>query len=109
MRPEEKEDQQVRARMQRLGNLIDKELPYGWGFVMLAFPFGKDGRMNYVSNAEREDVVRSMYEFIDASKERWAEHQAEPDSAAEDEQLARARQKVAELEGEIARLKKAGV
>jgi hypothetical protein len=64
--------------------------------------------MNYVANAERADVVRAMYEFMEASKGKWAEDVPEEDAAAEDEQLARARQRVAELEGEIGRLRKAG-
>ena len=61
--------------------------------------------MNYVSNAGRADVIRSMYEFIEASKAGWAEHIPEESSAAEDEQLARARQRIAELKREIERLK----
>ena len=46
-----------------------------------------------------------MYEFIEASKAGWAEHIPEESSAAEDEQLARARQRIAELKREIERLK----
>jgi hypothetical protein len=58
--------------------------------------------MNYVSNADRPDVVRALYEFIEATKQGWAEHEAPMGAAAEDEQLARARQRIAELEQEIA-------
>jgi hypothetical protein len=93
------EDAKVRADMQRLGRLLDDQLPFGWGFVFLAFPFGSDGRMNYVANAERADVVRAMYEFIEASKAGFGEHVPDPSAAAEDEQLGRARQRIAELEG----------
>jgi hypothetical protein len=73
-------------------------LPYGWGFVVLAFPFGAGGRMNYISNAERADIVRVMYEFIEATKGKWGEHEPDLGAAAEDEQLGRARQRIAELE-----------
>jgi hypothetical protein len=96
MTPQEQEDQKVRADLQALGRHVDHQLPYGWGFVVLAFPFGADSRMNYISNAERADVVRAMYEFIEATKEKWAEHVPELDAAAEDEQLGRTRQQIAE-------------
>ena len=98
------EDAKVRRDMQALARHVDRQLPYGWGFVVLAFPFGADGRMNYVANAKREDVVRAMYEFISVTKEQWMEHEPELGSAAEDEQLARARQRIAELEEELRKL-----
>jgi methylphosphotriester-DNA--protein-cysteine methyltransferase len=66
------------------------------------FPYGEGGRMNYVANARRGDVVRAMYEFIEATKEKWGEDIAE-DVAGEDEELGRLRQRVAELEGIIRR------
>jgi hypothetical protein len=103
MTPQDQEDQKVRADLQALARHVDKQLPYGWGFVVLAFPFGADGRMNYVSNADRSDVVRAMYEFIEASKDQWAEHEPEIGAAAEDEQLGRLRQRVAELERQLER------
>lgn len=100
------EDLKVRRDMQSLARHIDNQLPFGWGFVLLAFPFGADGRMNYVANGKREDVVRVMYEFIEATKEQWAEHEPPLSAAAEDEQLGRARQRIAELERELDRLRK---
>lgn len=99
MTQQEQDDAKVRHDLKAMANFIDKLLPYGWGFVVLAFPFGAGGRMNYVSNAQRPDVIRAMYEFIEASKEQWMEHEPELSSAAEDEQLGRARQRIAELEG----------
>jgi hypothetical protein len=96
---QEAEDVKVRADLQALARHVDNQLPFGWGFIVLAFPFGSDGRMNYVSNADRVDVVRVMYEFIEATKATWAEHEPPIGAAAEDEQLARARQRIAELEG----------
>jgi hypothetical protein len=98
----EDELKQVRQNLQGMGRYIDKQLPYRWGFVLLTFPFGADGRMEYVSNAQRADVVRALYEFIEITKGKWAEHVPEESSAAEDEQLGRARQRIAELEGYLA-------
>lgn len=35
------------------------------GFVLLVFPFGSnDGRCNYISNADRKDIVTMMKEQI---------------------------------------------
>jgi hypothetical protein len=95
------EDESVRADLPRIAKWIDAQLPIGWCFVVLATPFGKDARMNYISNAERADVVRLMYEFIEATKAKWGDHQPELSAAAEDEQIARLRQRVAELEREL--------
>jgi hypothetical protein len=106
MTPQEQEDAKVRKDLQSLARHVDNQLPYGWGFVVLAFPFGVGGRMNYVSNADRVDVVRSMYEFIDATKKQWEMHEPDLGSAAEDEQLGRARQRIAELERELEKLRK---
>jgi len=97
MTPLEQEDEKVRADLQGLAQYVKRQLPSNWGFVILAFPFGSGGRMNYVANAERSDVVRTMYEFIEGTKRQWGEHI--PESAAkEDSELGRLRQRVAELE-----------
>ena len=34
------------------------------GFVLLVFPFGDQGRCNYISNAERDDVVVLLKEQL---------------------------------------------
>lgn len=34
------------------------------GFVLLTFKFGDEGRVNYISNAEREGVVTAMKSFL---------------------------------------------
>jgi len=98
------QDQQVRQKLKSIAQWVDSQLPYGWGFVVLAFPFGADGRMNYVANAQRADVVRAMYEFIQRSKEEaWGTHVAdemEAGSQAQDELVGRLRQQLAALEAE---------
>jgi hypothetical protein len=94
---EEHKDKEVRANLQRIARQVAIQLPGDWGFVLLAFPFGPGGRMNYVANAGRADIVRAMYEFIEATKAGWGAHVPQ-DSAAEDRELGRLRQRVAELE-----------
>jgi hypothetical protein len=94
----EQEDAKVRKDLQALARHVDKQLPYGWGFVLLAFPYGAGGRMNYVATADRADVVRAMYEFIEGTKASWGTDEPPLGAAAEDELIARLRQRVAELE-----------
>jgi len=62
-------EQTCQAIGQRIGEVLDAHSDANpdsprIGFVLLTFTFGDDGWMTYVSNAQREDVVRSMYEFI---------------------------------------------
>jgi hypothetical protein len=71
-------------------------LPYGWGFVLLAFPYSAGGRIKCVTNEGRSEVLGAMYEFIEVTKEKWA---------GLDEETVRLRERVAELEGELGRTK----
>lgn len=61
------EQRRVRARLQRIAKAIDDELPVGWGFFVLCFPFMQppDTHGEYASNARREDVVAAMKGFIE--------------------------------------------
>ncbi len=40
------------------------------GFVLLAYDFDDKGRLNYISNSRREDVLCAMREFIARSEGR---------------------------------------
>lgn len=45
--------------------LNGKERPKQTGFIMLVFPFdGHEGRCNYISNADRKDVVLLLKEQL---------------------------------------------
>lgn len=35
------------------------------GFCLLIFDFNEKGRIEYLSNAKREDMIRAMLEFVD--------------------------------------------
>ncbi len=66
-KPHDGKDAYTRDRMQKIGRLIDEELPDGWGFCLMAFPFNEPGRTNYISNGKRSDVIRSLRAFIKRS------------------------------------------
>ena len=60
-------EEQARDMLQEIAKDIDKKLPKGFGFTLLAYEFGdEDGRkMLYVSNSDREDIKKAMQEFIE--------------------------------------------
>jgi hypothetical protein len=64
-------DQETKQLMQKFGEIIGKLLP-GYGFFLMIFEFHSQGRANYISNAQREDVINSMKEFIQRTENAWA-------------------------------------
>jgi hypothetical protein len=54
----------IRKEMQGWAAEIKGWIPPEHGFVLLVFPYGPGGIMQYVANAERLDVVQAMREFI---------------------------------------------
>lgn len=60
------------AQMQAIASVLDEQFNPGaargqrtTGFVLLVFPFGNtDGRCNYISNADRADVVTMLKEQL---------------------------------------------
>lgn len=73
--------EETRDFMNRLAESIDMGLNGAdtlkkdkeWGFLVLVFPFGKDGRANYISNARREEVIALMKEQIARFEGRYVE------------------------------------
>lgn len=59
-------------KMEAMGQLLKKEFE-GFGFCLLVFDFGEGGNMNYMSNANREDMVTAMKECIAALEGRLLE------------------------------------
>lgn len=73
--PDGGKDAYTREHMQRIANLVNEEIPAHWGFFVMTFPFdGNRGRMNYVSNAKREDIAKLMKEFLDKGGFRPGHH-----------------------------------
>lgn len=60
----------TREQMQKIARLVDEQLPQGWAFIVIAAPFEKaEGRVNYVSNAKRQDVQTLLTNFLQVLKE----------------------------------------
>lgn len=72
---------ELQEKMNELAHALDSYLngdarggDRTWGFILMAFPFGSDlGRCNYISNAERQDVITLLREQL-----RYFEGMAEP-------------------------------
>jgi len=67
--------------MQRVAKAVDGELPDNYGFIVLAFPFTgaggpEDEICRYASNANREDVVKVLKEWLitNGAEEDWIKH-----------------------------------
>ena len=63
----------VKSKMQKIEKKVDEELPNVYGFVVLSFNFGegKDNERMYVSNANRQDIVKAMKEWIKKTEENF--------------------------------------
>jgi hypothetical protein len=65
-------EEAYRQKMQAVGQALDdtfnpnNAMPKQTGFVLLVFPFGdaQSGRINYLSNGVRQDVVTAMKELL---------------------------------------------
>lgn len=60
-------EQQANDALQAIAKEIKERLPENMGFALLAYEFGdaENRRMMYVSNSNREDIIKSMLEFCD--------------------------------------------
>lgn len=59
-------EQEIREQMQAVGEAVSMFLPDGYGFTLLIFRTGdvEDGRMNYMSTANREDMLVALKELV---------------------------------------------
>ena len=58
---------QTEARLQEIADRLHasvNEVAAGCGFALMVFKFGSGGNMFYTSNANRDDMIGIMKEFI---------------------------------------------
>lgn len=60
-------EKQANDTLQLIAQDIKEKLPENMGFALLAYEFGdaEDKRLMYVSNSNREDVLKAMVEFLE--------------------------------------------
>lgn len=63
--PDDPIDPKVRELMNKLASGLSSVLK-PWGFALLVFPMNEpiNGRINYISNARREDMVVALKELL---------------------------------------------
>lgn len=64
-------------KLQILASMIKHQLPKGHGFILLTFPFegSQDNIIQYVSNGQREDVIKALKEFLlTQCDDEWLSH-----------------------------------
>jgi hypothetical protein len=61
---------ETKELMQSVASALEEVFPK-LGFCLMIFEFNKSGQMNYISNADRRDVVEAMEEFIVKTKGTW--------------------------------------
>ena len=59
-------EEKANAIMQDIAKDISQKLPERMGFALLTYEFGEvdNKKMLYVSNSNREDVLKAMLEFV---------------------------------------------
>ena len=59
----EDSEEYIKRKLQVWAADLEDQLPKKHGFVLLVFPFGPEGMMQYVSNGRREDVLQALPEL----------------------------------------------
>ena len=54
----------VEAQAAELAGVIQSALPKGLGFALFVFNFGDGGHLAYMSNAQREDMIKAVKEWL---------------------------------------------
>lgn len=55
-------------KMRDLANMVAKEVP-GFGFCLMVFPSKEEGMINYISNANRDDMIEALEEQVKILKD----------------------------------------
>lgn len=57
-------NEEIENTLREMGQTIGDALPEGWGFTLQIYSFGENGSTFYISNADRQDMIAMMKEFI---------------------------------------------
>jgi GTPase len=55
---------EVEEVLREMAGTVSSRLPAGWGMALFLFEFGENGTCFYISDAQREDMVRMLREWI---------------------------------------------
>lgn len=57
--------EELERKMQGIAGAVKPMVPEGCGFAVLVFHYGEGGFMNWVSNAQRADMIKALREMAD--------------------------------------------
>lgn len=57
--PHEQLEALLTAELQKWAKMVDDELPEGWGFTLMVFPYHSK-EVLYVSSAQRDDMAKTI-------------------------------------------------
>lgn len=55
---------EAEAKARELARTIKKDLPTGWGFMLILASYGADGFMTYISSCDREDAKKMLVDLF---------------------------------------------
>lgn len=55
---------EIEQDLREIGRAVADSLPKGWGFTLFIFSFGEGGSTFYLSNANRDDMLKALTEFM---------------------------------------------
>jgi hypothetical protein len=63
----------IESTLRKLATGLATDIPDGWGFTLFIVEFGEKGSTFYISNTNRQDMIKAMQEFIDKNKQHFNE------------------------------------
>lgn len=60
---------EVEIILEKIGKLLKRSMPRGWGFTVLLFDYSKPGKdasqLFYLSSAPKADTIKTMIQFVE--------------------------------------------
>ncbi len=65
-------NEEIEKSLKEIGLKLKGIMPNGWGYTLFMFDYqkGNDGALFYLSTAKREDMIKTLEEFIKKEKKR---------------------------------------
>lgn len=60
----EVDDPMIKSILLRVGRKLLQDMPPKYGFTLFIFTYGEGGDLFYMSSALREDMIKTMKEFL---------------------------------------------
>jgi hypothetical protein len=57
--------EQAEVKAWKIGRLIGGQMPKGWGFTLILSSYGEKGFLTYISNIQRDGMIKTLRETAD--------------------------------------------